>query len=93
MNPLQMRIASLLLLACITILLVSHYLLGYNYKPLIVLWICVVAITIGPVLELVYGTTYDDDDYDDEYLSDSYYDQSDLLPRSEEMEEEYQPYE
>ena len=76
MNPLQMRIASLLLLACITILLVSHYLLGYNYKPLIVLWICVVAI-----------------DYDDEYLSDSYYDQSDLLPRSEEMEEEYQPYE
>ena len=69
MNNVQMRIASLLLLASVTILLVSHYLLGYNYNPLLFLWICVVAITIGPVLELVYGTTYDDDDYDDEYLS------------------------
>ena len=74
-------VASLLLLASVTILLVSHYLLGfgigYNYNPLLFLWICVLAITIGPVLELVYGTTYDDDDYDDDYL------QNDFCPHNE----------
>ena len=68
MNPLQMRIASLLLLACITILLVSHWLLGYDYSPLIVLWIVTLGLTITPILELIYGTN-DDDECDDNYLS------------------------
>ena len=68
MNPLQMRIASLLLLACITILLVSHWLLGYDYSPLIVLWIVTLGLTITPILELIYGTN-DDDEFDDNYLS------------------------
>ena len=68
MNPLQMRIASLLLLACITILLVSHWRLGYNYKPLIVMWIVTLGLTISPILELIYGTN-DDDEFDDNYLS------------------------
>ena len=69
MSDLSMRIASLLLLACITILLVSHWLLGYDYSPLIVMWVVTFGLTIGPILELIYGTTYDDDDYDDEYFS------------------------
>lgn len=69
MSDLSMRIASLLLLACITILLVSHWLLGYNYSPLIVMWILTLGLTITPILELIYGTSYDDDDYDDEYLN------------------------
>ena len=68
MNPLQMRIASLLLLACITILLVSHWLLGYDYSTLIVLWIVTLGLTITPILELIYGTN-DDDEFDDNYLS------------------------
>ena len=68
MNPLQMRIASLLLLACITILLVSHWLLGYDYSPLIVLWIVTLGLTITPILELIFGTN-DDDEFDDNYLS------------------------
>ena len=69
MSDLSMRIASLLLLACVTILLVSHWLLGYDYSSLIFLWIVTLALTIAPILELIYGTTYDDNDYDDEYFS------------------------
>ena len=69
MNDTIMRIASLLLLACVTVLLVAHYLLGYNYAPLIWLWIVILAITIAPVLELVYGVREDDELFDDDYFS------------------------
>ena len=64
MTTSTMRIVSLLLLAFMTILLVSHYLLGYDSSLVVSLWICIVAITIAPVLQLVYGNT-DDDIFDD----------------------------
>ena len=76
-----------------TILVVNHWLRGLEVVHLLVLWCILLGLSISPMLDIIYGNTYDDELYDDEYLSDSQYDQCDLLPHKEEMEEEYQPYE
>ena len=71
-----------------TILVVNHWYRGLDVLPLIVLWFILLGLSISPMLDIMYGNTNEE-----EYLSDSQYDQCDLLPHKEEMEEEYQPYE
>ena len=71
-----------------TILIVNHWYRGLDVIPLIVLWFVLLGLSISPMLDIIYGNTDEE-----EYLSDSQYDQCDSLPHKEEMEEEYQPYE
>jgi len=76
-----------------TILVLNHWYRGLDWLPILYLWVICFGLSISPILDLIYGNTDDDELFDDEYLSDSQYDQTDFLPHKEEMEEKYQPFE
>ena len=110
--------APIIVQGLMTILIANHWLRGLEVSHLIVFWVILLGLSISPILDIIYGNTYDErichqcnsyindemlnigsykcencfDSGYDSYLNDySPYDQCDLLPHSEEMEEEYQP--
>ena len=73
-----------------TILTINHWYRGLETAHLVVMWTILLALSLPCLLDIIYGNN-DNELFDDDFLSDSQYDPCDLLPHSEEMEEEYQP--